>query len=175
MKCPACENELSAVTIGDVEVDVCKGGCGGVWFDRQEIESLDEPHEFPGSGLFDIERGGNVRLKTGPRKCPRCADEVLVRQFFDVNHQVEIDQCWECSGIWMDVGELGTIRSQYATMDERKAAVSQYVGGCMAGHQEAIKELGQEKMVLYEKRTKNTFAAFANELRQLLLGEDDLA
>ncbi|MHC4573105.1 MAG: zf-TFIIB domain-containing protein [Planctomycetota bacterium] len=30
MNCPACSNQLQQMTVGNVTVDVCKGGCGGI-------------------------------------------------------------------------------------------------------------------------------------------------
>jgi Zn-finger nucleic acid-binding protein len=34
MKCPACKNVLQEMTVDNVTVDICKGGCGGIWFDN---------------------------------------------------------------------------------------------------------------------------------------------
>ena len=56
MKCPVCSNLLEAMTAGDVTVDVCKGGCGGIWFDNFELKKFDEPCESAGEALLDIER-----------------------------------------------------------------------------------------------------------------------
>ena len=48
MECPACGKQLQQMTAGDVTVDVCKGGCGGMWFDNYELKKFDEPHESAG-------------------------------------------------------------------------------------------------------------------------------
>ena len=48
MKCPACEKELQQITIETITLDVCEGGCGGIWFDNFELEKVDEPHESAG-------------------------------------------------------------------------------------------------------------------------------
>jgi uncharacterized protein len=37
MKCPACFNELTQLQVGSLVVDVCQGGCGGIWFDAFEL------------------------------------------------------------------------------------------------------------------------------------------
>jgi len=29
----------------EIELDFCKGGCGGIWFDRHEFLKFDKPHE----------------------------------------------------------------------------------------------------------------------------------
>ena len=36
MKCPACFNELTELQVGNLTVDACQGGCGGIWFDAFE-------------------------------------------------------------------------------------------------------------------------------------------
>ena len=33
MKCPACFNQVTEMQVGSLVVDVCDGGCGGIWFD----------------------------------------------------------------------------------------------------------------------------------------------
>ena len=42
MKCPACDRELTETQVGAVAVDICQGGCGGVWFDAFELQRVDE-------------------------------------------------------------------------------------------------------------------------------------
>jgi len=34
MECPACNRQLKEMEIGDIVVDVCENGCGGIWFDN---------------------------------------------------------------------------------------------------------------------------------------------
>ena len=55
MKCPACSRELAEVQVGSLLVDVCQGGCGGIWFDAFELQRMDEAHE-PGEPLLDLRR-----------------------------------------------------------------------------------------------------------------------
>ena len=45
MNCPACSRPLTKLTVEDVDVDACHGGCGGLWFDNFELAKFDEPHE----------------------------------------------------------------------------------------------------------------------------------
>ena len=40
MKCPACKGELRKRNAGNMELDVCLGGCGGIWFDQGELFRL---------------------------------------------------------------------------------------------------------------------------------------
>ena len=62
MKCPACDNTLTEINISDILVDICKGGCGGIWFDNFELEKFDEKHEHAGEALLDIERDKNITI-----------------------------------------------------------------------------------------------------------------
>lgn len=129
MKCPSCGSALAQMSAGDIELDVCKNGCGGVWFDKDELLKFDEPHEFDTHPVLELAKlKEKVRVDHGKRKhCPNCADEPLVRQFFDVKNEVEIDQCWSCAGIWLDVGEINTVRAQYKTTADRAKDVNAYV------------------------------------------------
>ena len=82
MKCPACRNMLQEMTVGDVTVDACKGGCGGIWFDNFELKKFDEPHESAGELLLDIERDETIIVDHSKRlKCPKCDDVVMMRHF----------------------------------------------------------------------------------------------
>ena len=127
MKCPACGNMLQEVTVEDVTVDVCKGGCGGIWFDQFELKKFDEPHESAGQALLDVERDQSITVdRTKRLNCPKCDDIVMMRHFFSVKKDVEVDECPGCGGFWLDAGELGTIRSLFETEEERHKAADEY-------------------------------------------------
>jgi len=127
MKCPACGNELQEMTVEGVTVDVCGGGCGGIWFDNFELKKVDEQHEAAGEALLEADRDESIVVDHGKRrKCPVCDDMVMMRHFFCTERAVEIDECPGCAGIWLDCGELGKIRSQFATEQEREKAAKEY-------------------------------------------------
>ncbi len=48
------------------------------------------------------------------------------RHFVSTKHQVEVDECSGCGGIWLDCGELGQIRNQFKTEEKRGAAAEKY-------------------------------------------------
>ncbi len=52
MRCPACRRGLSETVVAQVRVDVCRGGCGDIWFDHLELQRLDDPAEKPGEALL---------------------------------------------------------------------------------------------------------------------------
>jgi Zn-finger nucleic acid-binding protein len=126
MKCPACFNELSEMQVGSVKVDVCEGGCGGIWLDAFELQQVDDEEEEAGSRLLAIERDENIVVDfMRKRDCPRCPHIKLQRHFFSSKRQVEIDECPNCSGYWLDAGELAKIRAEKAmTVEAQKATHS---------------------------------------------------
>ena len=126
MKCPACGNQLKEMDVEDVKVDVCDGGCGGIWFDNFEIDKFDEPHEPAGALLQSIVRDESITVdRSKKRNCPRCEDIVMMRHCFSTKQEVEIDECASCVGIWLDYGELQKIRNLFKTEEERKQAADQ--------------------------------------------------
>ena len=42
IECPVCSNAMTTMTAEGVTVDVCAGGCGGIWFDWFELARVDE-------------------------------------------------------------------------------------------------------------------------------------
>lgn len=91
-------------------VDACYGGCGGIWFDPQELDRVDAR---AASTLHTIWRDHNRKVTlTEPRPCPRCPEQVLDRRWFSELKQVEIDQCPRFGGIWLDEGEFSRIHHE---------------------------------------------------------------
>ncbi len=123
MICPACEHNMTEIEIQDITVDVCVGGCGGIWFDGQELKKVDEPHEAAGQDLLEVDYDPEVVVDGSQRRdCPHCADIVMMRHFSSIKREVEVDECPSCSGFFLDRGELNSIREQYATEEDRREA-----------------------------------------------------
>lgn len=114
MKCPACYNDLTQLQVGALTIDVCQDGCGGIWFDAFELQKVDEVHE-PGEPLLDLRRDESLTLDLArKRECPRCDGVKLHRHFFSARRQVQVDECPNCGGYWLDAGELAQIRAERA-------------------------------------------------------------
>ncbi len=124
MKCPACERNLTEVTAGNITVNACQQGCGGIWFNRFELKKIIDPKESSGEALLDIERDKDVHVDLEARKkCPTCKNMIMMRHFFSPQQAVEVEECPKCGGHWLDYGELGAIRDQYTSeADQVKAA-----------------------------------------------------
>ncbi len=109
MNCPACDRELSARALEQVMVNVCEGGCGGIWLDAFELARVDEQlfrevREIAGDPGLAV----NQDLK---RACPRCEGIKMQHRFFSSDRRVEVDACPGCGGYWLDAGELNAIRA----------------------------------------------------------------
>ena len=110
MKCPACKNPLREKGASGMTLDLCYGGCGGIWFDAGELERVDTR---AASTLHSIWQVPPEKIKfTEPRVCPRCPEQVLERKWFSESKEVEIDQCPKCGGIWLDAGEFTRIQAE---------------------------------------------------------------
>jgi Zn-finger nucleic acid-binding protein len=108
MNCPACDHDLSARTLDNVTVDVCDGGCGGIWLDAFELARVDE--ELP-CEIRDIAKDPKLVIDNDrKRPCPRCDGIKMQRHFYSSAHRVEVDSCPGCGGYWLDAGELSAIR-----------------------------------------------------------------
>jgi len=93
-------------------VDVCHG-CGGIWFDAFELQRVDEEQEVAGERLLRIDHDPHVAVDASrKRECPRCEGIKLHRHFFSAKRLVQVDQCPNCGGYWLDAGELAAIRAE---------------------------------------------------------------
>jgi Zn-finger nucleic acid-binding protein len=147
MKCPACGTPMEEMSVDNIKLDVCTRGCGGVWFDRFELQRVDESHESAGERLLDLETEPNVVVDhTKKRKCPRCKDVVLMRHYFSVKKEIEVDECPSCAGVWVDSGELRKIRNQFATEAERDKAAQEYFADVFGNEMQMMKEEGGERL-----------------------------
>ena len=158
MKCPACSTELKRVLINDLEIDVCSSGCAGIWFDRDELFKLDDSSEAAGHAVFDL--APKTSASNTQRMCPKCPHEILVKQFLDVQNSVQIDQCWSCSGIWMDHGELVKIRGQFSSPADREAAANAAASAALSQLKSALKTEAAKDAATEELERKNRRAAW---------------
>lgn len=173
MKCPSCSSALVGKKLTDFEVDFCERGCSGVWLDRDELLRIDEQHEFPAAEFLSITKDarGDALTET-PRICPKCSGEVLVKQFVDIQHRIEIDQCWKCGGIWFDPGELRELREQYRTVEDRAAAVNAYVQDHLNQAKASLSAEVAEQLERYRKEMEGPLSAFIAGFRRLVQDPD---
>lgn len=170
MKCPRTGEELKEIEVCGVMVDISEA-CGGVWFDNFELSRFDEAHKSAGDELMKIMdqyRNDDIDLKE-KIKCPRCTDVVLHRHYFSVKRTVEIDECPECGGVWLDPGELANIRAEYKTEKERNAEGAKFVDDIYA-ESELKKELEKHRI---EKKQSSFFDKIFKFLRPKALRDEE--
>ncbi len=127
MQCPACGDQLVTTTIEGIELDICKNGCAGIWFDNYELEKMDEKHESVGEHLLQLKKAPNINIDySQTRMCPKCENRKMLKHFVSSNMEIEVDECPECGGFWLDPGELGQIREQFETDADRNNATTEY-------------------------------------------------
>ncbi len=109
--------------MGDITIDVCRGGCGGLWFDNFELKKVDEAFEPADEGLLDVDFDSQVAVDHQARRnCPKCDGIVMMRHHFSVRREIEVDSCPSCAGYFLDRGELAAIREQFASEGARREA-----------------------------------------------------
>lgn len=100
MTCPRCSDSLSAVdTEEGPTLDFCRG-CGGVWFDRDELSAFLSWKQEP----------TRQEQSTDLTDCPRCATSTLTAFTFTADGP-RLDGCSSCHGIWCDGGEVAALKT----------------------------------------------------------------
>jgi len=127
MKCPACDNPLKEYDAGSVVIDICDTGCSGIWFDAGELEEVDESAEpFPAELLRANKNSKVVLDHYKPRPCPRCSNSLLSRRLYDPASEIELDECLQCAGLWLDIGELELLRDENEQRDMRATVLREF-------------------------------------------------
>lgn len=132
--CPLCHRTMETVNISGIEIDFCRNGCKGVWFDNYELVKLDELHEGQGPVLEEILSAAPTDdTRSEKLICPHC-DIPLKRRRYRAGSNIEIDNCYSCNGIFLDSGELNMIRDNYEEIQEQSEAYVDTVVAKLAQH-----------------------------------------
>ncbi|HEY0881104.1 MAG TPA: zf-TFIIB domain-containing protein [Archangium sp.] len=89
--CPSCTSTMRPFQAGKVELDLC-GFCRGIWFDAGELEHVLKKKLV---GQLDTSQDSS-------RRCP--ADKVPLHAA--VLHNLRVEVCTTCHGVFLDDGEL---------------------------------------------------------------------
>jgi Zn-finger nucleic acid-binding protein len=113
--CPRCEQPLSAepfVTAAErweIEIDVCKHGCGGLWLDGDDFAA------DPQADLLNHQRlpFANHPIIQGltydeEAPCPLCRQVMETFHWNDTS--IKLDRCVPCRGVWFDGAEVQAIQ-----------------------------------------------------------------
>jgi Zn-finger nucleic acid-binding protein len=128
MKCPVCSKEMVPENFG-INVDVCENGCKGIWFDQGELQNLDESNEGLGQALtaaLNYPRANEG--KRGQLLCPKCGIPMQTHKY-KRSQEVNVDECYNCSGFFLDSGEITEIRDTYMSDQEVQDYMQKLING----------------------------------------------
>ncbi|MFH1435444.1 MAG: zf-TFIIB domain-containing protein [Pseudomonadota bacterium] len=102
MNCPKCKSgDFSEFTSKEgVVVDFCSH-CKGIWFDSGEITLYAETGQDVPS-----KRDSLMSAQATEHACPKCEGQKLVEMPYLPGHDLLVDFCTQCHGIWLDSKEL---------------------------------------------------------------------
>jgi uncharacterized protein len=146
MKCPSCKNQLSTRVVTGITLDVCDGGCGGIWFDHFELKKLQDQKMPDAETLLSLKIDPKVKKDNdGQRKCPKCENFIMMKHFASVKLAVKIDECPKCAGFWLDAGELRQIRSEFNSVEEQTQAAEKIYDKMFGPEMAKIRQKDEEK------------------------------
>lgn len=133
MLCPVCEITLSEIPVEDFFVLACKGGCGGLWFESGTLQDVDDMDEDAGEALLEIQRDAKKDIDKSMRlSCPRCEGITMHRHRHGPFSSVEIDECPQCAGIWLNAGSLASLRSDFDSTADRDKCEDSFMAASFA-------------------------------------------
>ncbi|MCP3966299.1 MAG: zf-TFIIB domain-containing protein [Lentisphaerae bacterium] len=107
MQCAKCSTELKERRIEEVKLDVCPK-CSGIWFDFDELQNfLDKDYKEVLQNIVDNNQGHD-ELRAA---CPKCGGKGKMINIVDPEHDIHIDTCLLCYGIWLDGGEYELLKN----------------------------------------------------------------
>lgn len=102
LACPKCRQAFARQEVDGAPVLSC-GGCGGIWFTADGMSEFLKKAAQAGGGAVPLEIEPEETPVPTEVGCPSCEtgglDTIKVRG-------VALDRCWECHGIYIDLGEL---------------------------------------------------------------------
>jgi len=167
MNCPVCEKPMVEEDFGGIQVDVCKDGCKGIWFDWLELVRLDENHEGLGVSLGEALK--NPRVNDGDRgqiNCPKCGMTMHTHKYKSAK-EVNVDECYGCGGFFLDSGELQEVRDSYMTEEQEDAYVQKLLEE-VPEYQAMKEEMAAEKMEVREAAGRKLTSILKGKLSSLI-------
>ena len=105
-ECHKCWVEMNKEEIDvfgpNIIIDVCPK-CHGIWLDKGELQKILKDRK-----LADYLTKHIGTKSKSPMVCPRCGMTMDLEKAEDV----EVDVCLSCGGVWLDAGELETLKQK---------------------------------------------------------------
>jgi hypothetical protein len=130
---------------GGVNVDLCKDGCKGIWFDWFELSKLDEKNEGVGNALQEALYYPRVNDENRPQvNCPRCGIPMHMHRYRS-SKEINVDECYDCGAFFLDSGELKVIRGTFMTEQEQEEYTQKLLAE-IPSYQQAQEDLEKRKL-----------------------------
>jgi Zn-finger nucleic acid-binding protein len=130
---------------GGVHVDFCKNGCKSMWFDWMELSNLDESNEGFGTALEEALKNPRANdTNRGTINCPICGIPMYTHRFKKAL-EVNVEECVNCGGFFLDSGELTVARDTHMGDEEYQ----EYLDGLMEevpGYEEQMTDLRKRQI-----------------------------
>jgi Zn-finger nucleic acid-binding protein len=147
---------MVAKDFGGVTVHVCENGCKGIWFDWLGLSKLDKTNEGVGQALQDAMKSARMNdANRGVINCPKC-NEPMHRHEYKYDKEINIDECYDCGGIFLDSGELQEIRDHHLSEQEEDAYFQKLVNN-VPGYQQSLQDAAKAKI---REQALEHFASF---------------
>ena len=133
-KCPRSGATLKKIIADGVELDVSEHS-GGIWFDHFELNKFTDPQSAAGRKLVEHIEKFSVRISNETAQerlnCPVDHDIVMMRRFYSPKMRIQIDECPECGGIWLDPGELKDIVNLFRNETDVQKVTNRFIEEAM--------------------------------------------
>ena len=129
LTCPACGKTMKKVFIPSegINLDICTEGCGGIYFDNREFKDFDEKNEDISAIIENLEGKTFEKVdETAKRHCPNCGS-IMVKNHSSIKQEIQVDDCYNCGGKFLDNAELVKIREEYDSNEERDEDILRHV------------------------------------------------
>jgi len=121
IKCPQCGKEMKKIFFPEqgINLDVCVDGCGGIYFDNREFLKFDEKGEdiTPLEEIFKDKSFSKANSEQ-QLECPVCGAK-MVKNHSSAKQEIQVDDCYNCGGKFLNHSELEKIRAEYNSEEER--------------------------------------------------------
>lgn len=107
IQCKGCDKSMMTVFYEGVAIQLCMD-CKGIYLTKRKLGIIEGSREIDIPENTPFPRNGpEVR-----RHCPRCENVMKKVKHGHIRTSV-IDYCDNCTGIWLDKGELASIQLSY--------------------------------------------------------------
>ena len=121
---------LKKIIANGVELDVSEHS-GGIWFDHFELNKFTDSNTQAGKELADHIDKFCIRIDGEIAQqrlfCPVDHDVVMIRRFYSPKMQIQIDECPQCGGIWLDPGELKGIVNLFRDEADARRVTNRFI------------------------------------------------